>query len=207
MTVVDAYGATMTGGRLADEYRRSLRKTGSDDLRPLMAARVTQETIDAVAPVMARITVAGATYHPDPDGGLAYLIPVRVDNPLTPEAADPVHTVRSGDIVDILSMHPAHPRRWALRRDAAEWLGAIEPQYLNPDPVCVWRSPLGWLRAGCHGLVILSRERAGAYRILAGCQGGIIAEDAEHAAKLHGILTQPWPAPQIIVPKGARHAA
>jgi hypothetical protein len=47
MTVVDAYGATMTGGRLADEYRRSLQKTGSDDLRPLMAARVTQETIDA----------------------------------------------------------------------------------------------------------------------------------------------------------------
>src|SRR5262249_31201106 len=121
----------------------------------------------------------------------AYLIPVRADHALTPETADPTAAVLSGAIIDLLAFHARYPHRWALRRDAAEWLGAIEPQYFAPEPVHVWRSPLAWLRAGCQGIVILSRDAASA------CRGGIIAEDAEHAAELGGILARPWPVPQI----------
>ncbi len=123
---------------------------------PLFAAGITSQTIAAVAPAIVRIAVAGSTYEPDPAGKGAFLLPVRVDNPLTPEAADSIGIIRAGSIVDLLAFHPAHPYRWALRRDDAEWLGAIEPQYLDPAPVPVWRSPLAWLQAGCRGLVVLS---------------------------------------------------
>lgn len=197
----------MMAADLAAEYTNLLAATRPEDLRPLIAAGVTEETIDTLAVAIARITVDGLTYQPDPGGGFAYLIAVRVDNPLTPEAADPGETVRSGDIVDLVAMHPAHPLRWALRRHTAEWLGAIEPQYLDPNPVPLRRSPLAWLRAGGQGLVVLSRGRADAYRIMTGCRGGILAEDAGHAAELRSILAQPWPTPQIIVPARARHAA
>jgi hypothetical protein len=192
---------------LVEEYRRALLATRYEDRRPLVTAGITGETIAAIVPAYARIAVDGATFEPDPEGGAAYLIPVRVDKPLTPEAAEPTEAVRSGAIIDLLAFHPAHPYGWALRRDAAEWLGAIEPQYLDPEPVHVWRSPLDWLRARCRGIVIISRDAASAYRICTMCRGGIIAEDAGHAAELGGILGRPWPIPQIIVRAGDRHAA
>jgi hypothetical protein len=134
------------------------------------------------------------------------LIPVRVDSPVLPEAADPAAAVSAGAIVDIVACHPRHPGRWALRTGVAEWLGAIPPQYLEPDPVQIWRSPIAWLRAGARGLVILSRQPADAYRVLASCHGDIVAEDATHAAELAG-LDRPWPMPRIIVAAGAPHAA
>ena len=171
-----------------------------------MAASVTQKTLDALVPVIARISIEGKIYQPDHAGHLAYLIPVRVDQALTPEAADPAQTVRRGGIVDLVAPRPAHPLSWVLRLNAAEWLGTIEPQYLDPDPIHLWRSPLSWLRAGCRGLVILSRQQARAYRSLAGCRGPVIAEDGGHPAELRSTLFRPWPMPQILFPAAARHA-
>jgi len=196
----------MTGANLVAEYRAALRSTQLDDLHPLLAAGISPETIAAVVPASTRIAVAGSTYQPDPDGGSAYLLPVRVDNPLSPEAGDPSETVRAGPIVDLLAMHPAQPGRWALRCDAAEWLGTIEPQYLDPSPVPVWRSPLAWLRADCRGLVLLSRDRRDQYRILAGCLGGILAEDPRHAMELRRVLEHSWPAPRVFVREARRVA-
>jgi hypothetical protein len=132
----------MSGADLAAEYRAAQLATRGADLRPLLAAGIEPRTIAALAPAMTRIAVGGATYQPDPAGGIAFVLPVRIDNPLTAEAADPAATVRSGKIADLLAFHPAHPLRWALRCDAAEWLGAVEPQYLKPDSVPIWRSPL-----------------------------------------------------------------
>jgi|SRR5690242_7910343 len=190
---------------LVEEYHRALLATRYDDLHPLIAAGVTWETIAKIVPANTQITLGGATYEPDPDGGAAYLIPVRVDNPLTPEAADPPEAVRSGAIIDLLAFHPAHPYRWALRRDAAEWLGPIEPQYLDPEPVEVWRTPLRWLQAGCHGLVLLSSERESQHRILSGL-GSIVAEDHHHAAELRSVLNHSWSTPPVIV-REVRRAA
>lgn len=197
----------MTSADLAAEYRAALLATRREDLRTLLAAGIGLQTIAALVPGVARITVAGSTYQPDPTGGAAFLLPVRVDHPLTPEAPDPVNVVRAGAIVDLLAFHPAHQFRWALRRDDGEWLGAIEPQYLDPEPVPVWRSPLAWLRSGCCGLVILSSTPADLYRILTSCHGGIVAEDEEHASELRAALARPFPVPPIIVPNGPRHAA
>jgi hypothetical protein len=196
----------MTARDLEEEYLAALRGTSLADLAPLRAAGIGGHALAAAAPAVSRIAITGDSYVPDPEGGVAYLLPVRVDDAISPEAADPAETIRSGAIADLVAMHPRHPDRWALRVGAAEWLGAVPPQYLDAAPVPVWRSPLGWLRGGCIGLVILSRERASAYRLLADLQGDIIAEDARHVAELRAILAQPWPLPRILV-REVRRAA
>src|SRR5205814_9004706 len=100
-------GAEMNAVGLVEEYRRALLATRDDDTHPLVVAGVASQTIAAIVPAKARIPVSGATYESDPDGRDAYLIPVRIDNPFTPEAADPPEAVRSGVIVDLLAFHPA----------------------------------------------------------------------------------------------------
>ena len=82
---------------------------------------------------------------------------------------------------------------------AAEWLGCIEPQYLEPEPVPIRRSVLSWFRAGCTGLVLLSRLPLDQYRILTGCVGGIIAQDATHRAELRRALQRPFRIPRILI--------
>jgi len=190
---------------IVEEHQRALDATRFEELRPLIAAGVAWETILAVAPAFARINVAGAIYQPDREGGAAYVIPVRADNPLTPEAADPVETIRSGAIVDILAIHPRHPQRWAMRHGTAEWLGAIEPQYLDPEPVPIWRSPLRWLQAGCCGLVLLSEERESRYRTLSNLRS-VVAEDHQHAVELRALLNHSWSGPSIATRETRRAA-
>ena len=189
----------MMGAALLDsEYRSALLATPFNAAVRLAIEGITWRTIATVAPAAALIEVEGPLYRPAPEeGGAAYVIPVRVDNPLSPEAADPIATKSTGEIVDLLAFHPAQPHRWALRTGVAEWLGAIEPQYLEPEPVQVWRSPLSWLRAGGKGLVLLSHSSTDRYRILSGCRC-IIAEDAAHAAELRQVVSQPWPIPRVI---------
>lgn len=157
----------------------------------------------------ALIRVEGTTrFAPDPEGRPAFITPVRVQYAETPESVAPDSAVRVGDIVDLVAWHPLRPDRWALRSGAAEWLGCIEPQYAGPHPVPIRRSVLGWFRAGCVGLLPLSQSPADLYRLLTWCVGGVIAEDAEHAAKLRRALERPWPAPRVLVRhQEHRHAA
>ena len=195
----------MIGAELTAEYRAALSATPTQDMAPLLAAGVRAAIVAMLQPATCRITVDCDTYRPDQEGGDAFILPLRADNPVGPEAADPEATIRAGAIVDLLAIHPSHPARWALRLGNATWLGAIEPQYLHPPPVSVWRTPLAWMLAGCRGLVLLSSDRAEGHRILTECIGGILAEDGSHAAELHAILDRPRPAPPVIV--RARHAA
>jgi hypothetical protein len=191
---------------LVREYRAALLATRSADFAPLLGAGISRGVIAALGVAAVRITVSDTTFEPHPDGAAAYILPVRVEQPIGPEAADPATAVHEGEIVDLLAFHPAFPLRWALRRDATDWLGAIEPQYLDPMPIPVWRSPLNWLRAGCVGLVVLSPRPAEAWRILSGCVGGLVAEDKRHAAELRAALVRPWPVPPIIFPAQSRAA-
>jgi len=186
----------------------ALRSTRFADLVPLVTAGVGWGAIADVAPAHALIRVSQDTaFEPDEEGGHAFVIPVRVESTVTPEAFDPAAAVRDGGAVDLVAFHPAKPHRWALRCGNAEWLGAIEPQYLAPDSVRVWRTPLAWLQAGCRGIVLLSPERVSRYRTLS-CLHSIVAEDLEHASELRRILERPWPAPQVItLQTEARHAA
>jgi hypothetical protein len=186
------------GSALADEYLSALRSTRLADLKPLIAASVSWQAITDAVPAHTRISVStGNTFEFIEDGGSAFIVSVKVETALTAEASDPIEAIRHGWIVDLVAFHPNYPGRWALRRGAAEWLGCIEPQYLDPEPVPVWRTPLRWLRAGCRGVVLLSKERESQYRILSGL-GAIVAEDQQHAAELRQQLGRPWPTPRVV---------
>jgi hypothetical protein len=190
----------MNSADLAGEYCAALRRTTLAEFRLLIEAGVPSSAIALAAPAAARITVdrRTGTYQPDDDGRVAFVMPVRVDDPISPEASDPSETIRRGPIVDLVAFHPARPLSWAVRTGAAEWLGAVRPQIVEPFPVPVSRAPMGWLRSGCHGVVILSAERISAYGVLTWFTGGIIAEDNEHAAELRRQLERPWPGPRVI---------
>jgi hypothetical protein len=137
-------------------------------------------------------------YQPDPDGALAFITPVLVQNAVSPESTWPEAYVRFGSLIDNLAWDPQTPRRWLLRAGLADWLGCCAPQYCDPEPVPIWRSPLGWFRANCVGVVPLTRDPAAAYRLLMGFSA-IVAEDDDHLVELEQILARPWPAPRIIV--------
>jgi hypothetical protein len=145
-------------------------------------------------------------FEPDPDGALTFLSAVRVDpwHPLSIETPVADAAVRHGDIVDIVAWHPDHPGRWALRLGNALHLGLIEPQYLDPEAVRVHRGPLGWLRARCRGLVLLTHDPRDQYRILTICRA-IIAEDPEHKRALHASLARALPLPLIDIGQQGDH--
>jgi hypothetical protein len=176
------------------------------DMAALVAAGVGWPAITNAVPVHATVKVTGPSFEFSDSGRSAYVMPVRTISLLGPEGADPIEVIRDGSIVDLIAFHPAHPDLWALRHGLANWLGAVEPQYLDPDPVPVWRTPLAWLRAGCRGLVLLG-DRASQYRILT-LLHSIVAEDDGHAAELRCLLARPWPVPQVVSSQAeVRHAA
>lgn len=190
----------MTGADLCAEYRAALHGTTLRDLRPLRDAGIGTAGL-ALAPAYARVQLSrdAATFTFDPDSDLvAFILPVRHSNPLSPEAADPELEVAAGPIVDLLAFSPHVPGCWALRIGSACWLGAVEPQYLMPDPVPIWRTPMHWLGNDCRGLVLLSPDKRDRYRVLT-CLDSIVAEDELHARELRGLLAQPWLAPPVYV--------
>lgn len=149
---------------------------------------------------VARISrvVDADVYEPDPrSGAWVFLTPVLVQDPANPESQSPEAYVRLGSIIDIVAWDPQTPRRWARRAGLADWLGLVEPQYLDPEPTRIWRSVLNWFRADCSGLVVLNQNPIATYSLLMGFQGGIDAEDPAHAAELKRALERPWPIPRI----------
>jgi hypothetical protein len=190
------------------ELAAAVRALSDDQANMLVACGVNRLDIDLgmVGGVLARIE--GDFYVLDPDGGRpAFVTPVRVDTASSPESRVPDSTVRMGSLIDLVAWHPARPNSWAQRIGTAEWLGAIDPQYLDPAPVLVRSSPLSWFKSGCSGLVPLSRQTPDIYRLLVGCRSGVVAEDDAHAAKLRRILERPWSAPPVFVKRERRHAA
>jgi hypothetical protein len=195
---------------LVAEYTAALRRTIPADLAPLRHAGVGEQGLmagPAVAPIRLNRDRSRFEFDPDADT-VAFILPVRIEQTVSPEAADPARAVREGEIADLIAFSPLHPSEWALRTGAATWLGSIEPQYLAPEPVPVWRSPLHWLGTNCHGLVLLDRDRREQYRVLIWCDA-IMAEDERHAAELRELLRHPWLAPAVYVRRGreVRNAA
>jgi hypothetical protein len=145
-------------------------------------------------------------YEPADAGATAFVTPIFIGNPASPEALDPVQTARrDGDLVDLIGWHPNGG--WGLRAGIAAWLGAIPPQYLDPPPVRVHRHPLGWLRGGLRGLVIVADDPVEAYVVLADCRGGIVADDERHRVQLQRILNRQWAIPPITSIAERRRAA
>jgi len=185
---------------LAAEYAAALRTTATADREPLRAAGVGLAGLGIAAFAKVRLSRDRSLFEFDADEDVdpACILPVRGANPLSPEALDPAAEVCGGPIVDLVAFSPAFPHRWALRTGAATWLGCIEPQYLAPVPVPVWRSPLHWLGNDLLGIVLLTRDRRERYRVLSCCDA-ILAEDEAHAEALRELLARPWLAPPVFV--------
>jgi hypothetical protein len=185
----------MTGADLDREWRATEKVSAEVHDELVTIGIATGDTgLIGVAPIR---LCRGDLFEPDPDGRVCLISPVCVHTELDPESSEPSLYCRAGAIVDLVAWHPEQPNQWRLRTGAAEWLGCIEPQYLEPEPVPIRRSVLNWFQAGCTGLVLLSRSPLGQYRTLMGCVGGIIAEDAAHRAQLRCALQRPFRGPRI----------
>jgi hypothetical protein len=189
------YEKAPRGSWLIKEYLGSMRKMRLEDARQLMQQHgVPLRAIAAVCPAPTRVALDGDDrYKPNPAGAPAWVIPVCAVDPEMPEIIetdDPLGIVSLGPIVDLLAFHPAAPNRWALRLGLAGALGAIEPQYLDPVSVPAHRDVTAWLRSGCRGIVLLTRDAFKARRILAQV-ATIEAEDGQHAAELAALLVTP----------------
>jgi hypothetical protein len=99
--------------------------------------------------------------------------------------------------IDIVAWAPARSRlgSWLGRAWALGQEQVFRPR-LDPDGALpIWRDPLGWLRAGRRGLVLIDLIRAADELSFA---GPLLAEDLDHAIELRDALSRP--APRILVP-------
>ena len=190
------------------ELRAARAAMTAEDRAELIGAGIPADIINRYPLIgIAPMRIDNGLWQPASDGRPAFVTPVLIGDLVSPETPDPlVYARHLGGIVDLVAWHPKHPEHWALRVGAATWLGCIEPQYLDPDPVAIRRSPVAWLRAGCDGLVILSADPADAYRLLSGCCE-ITAEDHQHAAELRKLVRRPWSLPRIMIAAGEAHHA
>jgi hypothetical protein len=185
----------VTGADLVYEYLAALRLMTHDDARGLVACGVPWRAIRLTCPVPTLIVLdeARELYWPGPSGRRAWVLPVCAIDPAHPEwieTAEPEVVVSNGAVVDLVAFTPEAPGRWALRLGEAPVLGAIEPQYLAPPPVPVHRDVTDWLRAGCVGIMLLTRDPCEAGRILRQCET-VEAQDAMHAVELRHLIERP----------------
>jgi hypothetical protein len=185
--------AKMRSRDLIGEYLAAMRAMTLEDAKALEAQGIPFRAIATVCPAPTRIRFTDATgnrYAPDPSGSPAYVFPVTVVDPESPhliEDPQPEIAVAVGPIIDLVAISPGNPACWALRIGAAEVIGAVEPQYaLFCDPVRVHCSVVGWLRAECQGVVILTQCPDKAAHILREINC-IHAEDAKHKVELQAL--------------------
>jgi hypothetical protein len=147
------------------------------------------------------LSADGRLYWPDPESDdQCFIVAVRGD-PAGPESVDPIDTIRTGELVDLLAIHPDYPDRWASRLDCATWLGSIAPQRFDPEPVPIHRSPLAWLRGGCRGLCLLGSDIE-ARQLLLGLHAIEVASEVD-ARVLQRQLETPPALPRILVAEKA----
>jgi len=198
-------------GDLVYEYSAALWRMTHDDARKLIARAVPWRAIRLVCPVPTLIALDDARelYEPDSTGRAAWVLPVCAIDPAYPErieTAEPEAVVSRGATVDLIAFAPEAPGRWALRLGEAPVLGAIEPQYLDPPPVPVHRDVTDWLRAGCGGIMLLTRDPCEAGRILRQCKT-VEAQDRMHAAELRHLIERPAYINTVVTMRDARRSA
>lgn len=102
-----------------------------------------------------------------------------------------------GEIEDVVAWHPG-------KGLLATWLGRVSmlgedelEAWEGPgEPLAVHRSPLGYLRAGWRGVVVI--HEAPARRALLECGRPLLAEDLAHGDRLEAMLARALP--RILVP-------
>lgn len=182
------------------EYLAALSDTSPRRRRVLQAAGVSELAIALAGPAYTRVRPVGALlFEPNPDSDVgAWIVPARVLGEDTPEAPNPEAALSDGAIVDLVAFDPSHAAGWVLRTGNAEWLGSCPPQYLDPPPVALHRSPIDWLRADCRGLVCLARAPLDILRFLTRFATVLVASRS-HAAELEALLQYHILSPTIVV--------
>ncbi|UDQ88585.1 hypothetical protein LJE71_20455 [Xanthobacter autotrophicus] len=134
-------------------------------------------------------------FHIDPAGELAVVVEVL--------------EIERGErwLVDHVAWPIDRPSEFATAEGRADLLGTDQvdnpASFFGGRPLFVHRTPLGWLRAGCQGVVVLDERRAGAR--LAGALGNLLAEDLDHARELHRLMGRAFPTNRIRVPASSIH--
>ena len=140
---------------------------------------------------LATVTADAESYRPDPAGKFAIIAGAFEDNRLIDLAAMSVAT-------------RALRRRWG----EAVFLGDEASQYAGETgrPLRVFSDPLGWVRNGCHGVVVLDWRRA-PYRLAD--LPAITCDSPRLALRLQRAFERPIPAPILFAPQETetRHAA
>jgi hypothetical protein len=177
----------MKTAALAREMRDAFAAMDDRDIEELVQLGVPEILISHFQMVgLARVREFGSQrYYPDPRGRLVFVTPVCVHHKDTPESTRPDAFPLIGNLVDLVAWDERAPNEWRLRTGEGHWLGAIGPQYLNPEPVPIRRSPLSWLQNRCIGLVPLSPDPAEIRRVLSFCARPQVRgarEDVRYAA-------------------------
>lgn len=109
------------------------------------------------------------------------------------ERAVIIPALDGGEVADLVAYRRG--RVW-VRLGACPLLG-LDNLGVWSEPMHVWRTPLGYLRAGLHGVVVLSWPAA--IPLLRSCSE-LIAEDIEHGNEIRRRLSAPPATPAITVP-------
>jgi hypothetical protein len=196
--------------KFLDEYLVGMWRT-PDHVQELMRHGVGMGAITTTCPAPTSIAFNedGDRYWPDDAGYPAWVMPVCVVDPERPElieTVDPLDVVSTGPVIDLVAFDPDYPGCWALRLGLATVLGAIEPQYLDPEPVPIHRDVTDWLRAECRGIMLFTRDPIEVGRILRQCLK-IEVQHRDHAVELRRTLEMPRPVWLAITVRARRREA
>src|SRR5262249_31475961 len=147
----DRRGAMKTRD-LAHEMREAFAAMEPRDVQQLVELGVPEifiEHFQMVGLARVREDRSRSLYFPEPRGRLAFVTPVCVQYDDTPESTCPEAFPLIGNLIDLVAWDERAPDVWRLRTGAASWLGAISPQYVNPEPAPIQPSPLSWLQHRC----------------------------------------------------------
>jgi hypothetical protein len=109
--------------------------------------------------------------------------------------------IEDGDLVDLVAWQPQASRlaTWLGRAKALGWADLYSPS-LTGEPVKVWASPVGWLKAGRRGLVPIGVERMARSLFLWGDHvSALVCENPEHARAIKQAYSRK--PPRVFVPK------
>jgi len=151
----------------------------------LLAHNLPITAIKGPRPVLfAKIKFEGAyAFEFDPYGEPAILLPAFEDN----------------DLVDIVAWRNSRLASWNGRVNALGWSDLYAPN-LTGDPLKVWASPLGWLKANRTGMTPINVEAWARSLFYRGDHvAAFVTEDPAHGLAIKGAFNRR--APRVLVPE------
>jgi len=193
----------MSLSQLENEFIALRDRMVSEDFAALARLGVPDELTRTFAVVaVGRGVFDGELWRPDEDGRRLVVIAVRGESGIELEFPLPDALIRCGaEILDLVAIAPRE-NRWATRFGAACHLGYVPPQFADPAPTRIHRSPIGWLRAGGQGLCLLTRRPAEQQDLLLRLRA-LIGEDIEHGEELQALVSRPLSGPCVFVAQSA----